>query len=984
MNKLTSIRIKQEDGTYSEEYPVSVLAENVVWEQGQLNSLVDILGQVSFDTNGSIQHQIDVLDNKKFNTSDLNTYLAGQISTDVASWLNTNVNPVGSAVTVDESLTISGSAADSKVVGDNITDLKNTLNEISTPYGVNLFNPDALIENTFLNATTGLPEANNNYWATDFIPIDGTYTARPFEYSGVSRIRLYLYNSDKTYNKRYVQSAESYQQGYSFTWSGYLRINIDNGNNNAYENPNKYMLVMGSAINEFVPYYTAFDKKARENALRNLNKITKIRDVYGENLFDYETISHSVFLNSTTGAEEGNPTYNASDYITVTAGSTYTIRTFVYSGIPSYRIYFYKADKTYIQRYTDRIENNPTGYVFTTPSDCTYIRLNFETGTNANGTQDETTTVFVRGSTTISEYIPYYTAYDRTARNGVYSPQISWINGSAYDYRNGNLFTESYTETSCYARIPVDGNKRLELYTKGYGISDNRGLAFFDKSNKYISGVQYAIAAAGTGWIKTDIPQNAESVGISAYIDFVENGSFIFQFVQSNDAIHESFGKVSSGVINPIHTTPIYIGDFLIGGDEQHGCACRIDNKIYSFVCNNSSENTSNNGTAYIFDLDNNALYRKTTLALGHANSCAYDFVNGILYIVPVYDYENGGTAAYYLYKYDKYLRYIGKEDLSFNPTGVSYDPVTRTLWSSKYSNGYVYRKKSDGTWEHVFTIPFDDYEINAPGGQYDQGIAVFNNNFFVPSSRRSMLYGRIVDNGCIVTGGLAWDAVDSLYVHRLGELEDCEFTQDGHMIAADYTQITENCKNAFVLELPVGFAVPQIPNVGGGPWEMFRKLTLSATTQAKFCLSRNEIRTLAQMYSTLQSSRTVKISGSVNDYNRIEFNNDVTLELDNATLNTTFLFIRSGKLTINNTTAGSVINFSASSGFRLNAGGDLAIRGNSDLTISTSGGVDVLSDIGITELQFVPAEASGNFTINNMTVTNAGMYRGSDQFVQF
>lgn len=131
MNKLTSIRIKQEDGTYSEEYPVSVLAENVVWEQGQSNSLLDILGQVSFNTNGSIQHQIDVLDNKKFNTSDLNTYLAGQISTDVASWLNTNVNPVGSAVTVDESLTISGSAADSKIVGDNITDLKSAIEAIA-------------------------------------------------------------------------------------------------------------------------------------------------------------------------------------------------------------------------------------------------------------------------------------------------------------------------------------------------------------------------------------------------------------------------------------------------------------------------------------------------------------------------------------------------------------------------------------------------------------------------------------------------------------------------------------------------------------------------------------------------------------------------------------------------------------------------------------------------------------------------------------
>lgn len=137
MNKLTSIRIKQEDGTYSEEYPVSVLAENVVWEQGQSNSLVDILGQVSFNTNGSIQHQIDVLDNKKFNTSDLNTYLASQISTDVTSWLNTNVNPIGSAVTVDESLSISGSAADAKKTGDEIADVKSALVYLEDSYTSN-------------------------------------------------------------------------------------------------------------------------------------------------------------------------------------------------------------------------------------------------------------------------------------------------------------------------------------------------------------------------------------------------------------------------------------------------------------------------------------------------------------------------------------------------------------------------------------------------------------------------------------------------------------------------------------------------------------------------------------------------------------------------------------------------------------------------------------------------------------------------------
>lgn len=41
-----------------------------------------------------------------------------QIASTVNTWLNNNVDPVGSAVTVDESLLIGGSAADSKVVGE--------------------------------------------------------------------------------------------------------------------------------------------------------------------------------------------------------------------------------------------------------------------------------------------------------------------------------------------------------------------------------------------------------------------------------------------------------------------------------------------------------------------------------------------------------------------------------------------------------------------------------------------------------------------------------------------------------------------------------------------------------------------------------------------------------------------------------------------------------------------------------------------------
>lgn len=43
------------------------------------------------------------------------------VATEVSSWLNANVDPVGSAVVVDNTLTISGAAADAKVTGDRLT-----------------------------------------------------------------------------------------------------------------------------------------------------------------------------------------------------------------------------------------------------------------------------------------------------------------------------------------------------------------------------------------------------------------------------------------------------------------------------------------------------------------------------------------------------------------------------------------------------------------------------------------------------------------------------------------------------------------------------------------------------------------------------------------------------------------------------------------------------------------------------------------------
>jgi len=95
MDKMTSIRIKLENGTYSEKIPLSVLATNINWDN--THSLVDVLGNVDL-TKGNLQAQID----EKIN------------------------------VQIDDSLSIEGDAADAKIVGDNFTILNNNISTLET------------------------------------------------------------------------------------------------------------------------------------------------------------------------------------------------------------------------------------------------------------------------------------------------------------------------------------------------------------------------------------------------------------------------------------------------------------------------------------------------------------------------------------------------------------------------------------------------------------------------------------------------------------------------------------------------------------------------------------------------------------------------------------------------------------------------------------------------------------------------------------
>lgn len=92
------------------------------------------------------------------NTIELYNNLGGTVAPQVTEWLNDNVNPVGSAVVVDDSLSISGAAADAEATGNEINNLKNDLN----------YNHTA-VAGYVLRATNN---GNGNEWALVGTPTD--------------------------------------------------------------------------------------------------------------------------------------------------------------------------------------------------------------------------------------------------------------------------------------------------------------------------------------------------------------------------------------------------------------------------------------------------------------------------------------------------------------------------------------------------------------------------------------------------------------------------------------------------------------------------------------------------------------------------------------------------------------------------------------------------------------------------------------------
>ena len=434
---------------------------------------------------------------------------------------------------------------------------------------------------------------------------------------------------------------------------------------------------------------------------------------------------------------------------------------------------------------------------------------------------------------------------------------------------------------------------------------------------------------------------------------------------------------------------PVYLGDFLIASNEQAGCCMRVGNKVYCFVSNTSA--STNIGRGIIYDLTNNSLDREVSIPVGHANSCAYDAENEAIYIAPVWNYDLGPSSiAHYLYKYDLSLQYLGKEMVPFVPCGVSYDPINKMLYG-KSSNGSkeIYRKE-DGQWKLFTYVDYPLYEDNNKRRTYDQDIAVYDNKVYFPSSNRSILFGIIKGDSIEIRGAVACSDADSTNTFYLGELEGAEFDANGHLLASNYRNLDDRCKNAFVTEIPVGTAPVQIPNMGDSTWETPSRTTLNKESQDSFSLGRYHIRSLLQIFSLVKVPPMVMIDGTtpVEDLYNIRLYQDLTL-LVKGTYTIQAISIYQGRLTVVATEDNATIVSTLTYIFNPNRGGDLIFPAGNVLKLtagSGSGGKAVVSTTGrYTDIAAFPVMSDGSpFKINNTNITAIGLYRNGVQKIAY
>ncbi|MBA3081156.1 SGNH/GDSL hydrolase family protein [Lactobacillus plantarum] len=326
-------------------------------------------------------------------------------------------------------------------VGDKtITPSKTTF--IHEEKTLNLFDRYTVKENVFITGDTGSEVANNNYCASDYIPVNGgtLYSANLSSELGKA-----FYDENKTFIIGDTLEAPANAH--------FLRVTTPN------PVPLDIMVIEGSKIpHYYIPYIlTSMDREVKilKESLpdgkyvekENTEFIAKDNTI---NLFNRNTVKKGVFIVGNNGYEEARAGYAASDYIPVNGGELYSAN--LSSGLGKA---FYDENKTFI-----------IGDTLEAPANAHFLRV-----TTPDPIPDDV--MVVEGEFLPENYIPYGVQYTLEGIN-VITEKRRWENEIISIL--GDSITAGFQTTRTYwqyanekmkAKILINAISSTEISTGG-------------------------------------------------------------------------------------------------------------------------------------------------------------------------------------------------------------------------------------------------------------------------------------------------------------------------------------------------------------------------------------------------------------------------------------------------------------------------------------------------------------------------------------
>ena len=258
-------------------------------------------------TNLDVQQEINTKLDDMATSGELSNLLSPFIPDLVTNWLTANVNPVGSAVVVDSSLSVSGAAADAKKTGEGISDNKNGV-ENNYADNVATANDKSLLVGKFVNGAIRETDGGlitNDYayrvasseyfvFSTDIV----LYIANGFN----ARVAFYNSNDELTgmsnlLNNRPLGIAKNTK----------FRITIKRDTENTSETANI------AQFRSAVTYLTNTTK----SAITTENEFNKICDCSNAILPPQNTFVDNTILGSNGGVTNYNGWYTSSDFVKI-------------------------------------------------------------------------------------------------------------------------------------------------------------------------------------------------------------------------------------------------------------------------------------------------------------------------------------------------------------------------------------------------------------------------------------------------------------------------------------------------------------------------------------------------------------------------------------------------------------------------------------------------------------------------------------------